>query len=208
MSETAMKAAFKKAGVKSAEERLREIALKSMIAYADDLYGCVENIFGIVKKSPELMEVLFFPERHRVIGHLLHKVREDVASKDEKRELRTPLQRKGAVVVRDFRKQRQYEEDENRRSMAEYAAEQERQRQVRIAELHARWKATPIGGVQLGGTPVWQLTPGTVRTWLSAEQRRWRCIELLIAGLPDDGRPIEFYRKPEEVAALWKQAAE
>jgi hypothetical protein len=28
----------------------------------------------------------------------------------------------------------------------------------------------------------------------------------VISGVPDDGRPIDFYRRPDEIDALWKQA--
>ena len=60
--------------------------------------------------------------------------------------------------------------------------------------------------VLVDGMPVWQVTPATVRAWLPTQRRRWRTVELLIEGLPDDGRPIEYYRRPEDVADLWHRA--
>ena len=186
----------------SSSDRLREIALKAMVAYADDTEATIESIWRQVQRDASLMVALFELEKDHAIRALLYRTRSEIAGAAAKGELRRLVEKKAAVVVMDFRKRElaAAKRRDNEDKTAQAKADRE------YAEYLAQWRATPIGRMEIGGTPVWQLTAGTVRTWLAAEGQRNRCLELLIKGLPDDGRPIEYYRKPSEVAELWERA--
>jgi hypothetical protein len=202
-SDTTMKEAFARAGVKSADERLTDIAIKAMIAHADNSAETLDAIWAEVQESRQLMAALFVHSWRREVSALLERTRRLISNKETAGTLSRPLERKAAAALQTIRAEetRQAVEDaaSNARSIAAYQAEQERETQKWLA----KWRATPIGGLVIREKPVWQCSAGTVRAWLETEKRRWRAVELLIEGLPDDGRPIEYYRKPEEVAAIW-----
>lgn len=202
MTETALSAAFHRAGIKTPEDRLREIALKAMVEHADNVFATSDTIWAEVQKSRELMVALFQHGWRREVSALMHRVRTDIAYAERQQSLRRPIERKAAEVVALIRREEAREEEERR---AEERAHQARKDQE-YQDYLEKWKASQIGRLQINDTPIWQCTPGTVRAWLVTEKRRWRAVELLIEGLPDDGRPIEYYRRPEEVEALWKTA--
>lgn len=199
---SAMKEAFRRAGHTSSDERLSEVALKAMVKHATDTEACIEAIWQTIRKDAALMATLFNAERRRAIGGLLNRVRNDIAYRQSNDELKTPTEKRAGLVVTEFRAK------ERREFLAIQRAEREQQSKAdyEYQQHLAAWHATPIGNMEIGGTPIWQLTAGTVRGWLGAQQRKHRTVELLIEGLPEDDRPIEYYRKPEEVAALWKAA--
>lgn len=197
---TAMKEALKKAGVQSIEDKLRDIILKAMIAHADNTSDTIDAVWSAAQKDMDLMIHLFVSEKGRVIGWNIRKIRDDIERDQTNKGRNRPLDRRAALVVNNLRDLdlRQDEEDErrNRESMAAYRAEQDA-----VAE---KWRATHIGLLSVDGRPIWEITVGTARVWLESQIRRWRTVELLIEGLPNDDKPISYYRKPEEVHALWR----
>ena len=84
---------------------------------------------------------------------------------------------------------------------ADEAAEQAKA-DAEHAERLAAWQRSAIGDCMVSGVPIWQVTPRTARLWAERQTKRWKIVEMLCDGLPDDGHPIEYYRKPEEVAGL------
>ncbi len=171
-----------------------------MVAHADNLAMTEDQIWEEVQKDRALLVALFYYERHNAIASLLYRVRSDLVYDNRKKALKRPLERRAAMVATAFQEAEKREEEHQR------ALEMEAQRKAdaEFIERMEAWKATAIGRLEIGGTPVWQCTPGTARAWLGAQRQRWRCVELLIEGLPDDGRTIEYYRRPEEVEELWK----
>lgn len=204
--DTALGAAFAKAGVKSAETRLQEIAIKAMVEHADNTFATSEAMWAEIQKHRDLMIELFQYDWRRAVGALLHRTQRQIETREDRGELRRPIERKAAVVLQMIRREDEREAKEHAEreaiSIAEYKAEQERAAQQWLA----KWQVTRIGSLTISDKPVWQCTAGTVRSWLEVQKRRWHTVELLIEGLPDDGRPIEYYRKPEEVQALWEAA--
>lgn len=201
---TAMKEALKKAGVQTIEDRLRDIILKAMIAHADNTSDTIDAVWKAAQKDMDVMIHLFATEKGRVIGWNIRKIRDDIERDQSNQGRNRPLDRRAAMVVNNLRDldRQQDEEDErcNRDSMAAYRAEQD--------ALAEKWRATHVGLLMIGDRPVWEVTAGTAKVWLESQIRRWRTVELLIHGLPNDDKPISYYRKPEEVAALWKLTGE
>lgn len=199
---SALKEAFQKAGVKSPTEALSDIALKAMVAHADDTDATIEAIWRDVQKDRSLLIALFALDYQRSISGLLYRVRSDIGYKQSTNSLNRPIERKGAKVVSILRDRDAKAERERRDAERAHQDKLDQEYQNYLAS----WRKTQIGALEINGTPVWQLSPGTVRGWLVTQKRRWRTVELLIEGLPDDGRPIEYYRKPEEVEKLWRVA--
>ena len=197
---SALKEAFDKAGFVSVDGRLYDIALKAMVKHADDNEAAIEAIWRCVAKEQELLVQLFERERIPTIRALLYRVRNNLYRKQQNQ---TPLEKKATNVVNMLREKERVAE---RARLADERRQQQEENK-KYNEYLRQWRATPIGNLEIGGGPVWELTPGTVRTWLVSQTRKWNTVRLLIDGLPDNDRPIEYYRKPSEVAALWKQAA-
>jgi hypothetical protein len=204
MSETAFSAAFHKAGIKSPNDRLKEIALKAMVEHADSPFAVGNAIWAEVQKHRDLMVALFQNGWRREVTILVNRVRSDIAYAERENALSRPIERRAAQVVAMMRRE---EAAEEARNLADERARQAARDRENNERMEAAWRATKIGSLMISEKPVWECSAGTVRAWLSTEKRRWRTVEMLIEGLPDDGRPIGFYRRPEEVEALWRAAA-
>lgn len=201
--DTAMRQAFEKAGVSDPEERLKRLALKAMVEHADSNEDTIEAIWQGVQKERALLVELFKLDYHRAISGLLYRVRGEVAFAARQDIKKSKLRRQAERVV-DIHEARQ------QASAAEILREQEAKQAIADQEYRdylARWKRTQIGHLEVHGTPIWEVTAGTARAWLVQQRRPLRTVELLIEGLPDDGRPIGYYRRPEDVEELWKRAS-
>jgi hypothetical protein len=201
--ETAMSAAFHKAGIKTPNDRLKEIALKAMVEHADSVFATGDAIWSEVQKNRDLLVALFQHAWRREVSALMQRVRSDIIFAERQNALKRPIERQAAQIVALIR--RAEDKEEARRQSDESARQAERDRVIE-ERLEMAWRATKVGSMRIGEKSVWECTAGTVRAWLSTETRRWRTVELLIDGLPDDGRPIGFYRRPDEVEALWRAA--
>lgn len=200
MAETAMEAAFRQAGITLPEDRLREIALHAMVTHADDTEEAIQQIWRNVKLDRDLMAFLFQHDYRRPIQGLIYRTRSELSQSTAKR----PIERRAFEIV-NLQKELEAKADREARLKE---IEEQKVRDREYAEYLQSWQKTPIGHITINGLPVWQATAGTIRTWLSIEQRRHKTIERLIQGIPDDGRPIEFYRTPKEVMDIWRQISE
>lgn len=203
MSDTTMKQAMRKAGMRTPGERLHEIALRQMVAHAGSTDDTKAAIWTEVQQDRTLLVALFQHEWERAINALLYRVRSDINHQQAFGKLTRKIEREAAKVVDNIRQVRVAKEYEIHRAETERLAREA----AEYREYLRQWQESRIGDIKINGTPIWQNTVGTVRVWLDSQKRRLRTVEMLIEGLPDDGRPIEYYRKPEEVAAIWAAAA-
>ncbi len=199
---TALKLAFDRAGIKSAEDRLRDIAIKAMVAHADSTEDTTEAIWREVQKDRLLLIELFKLDSDRAIGGLLYRTRNSLTERSMATRKPTTTETRAMALAREHleRQARRRAEIE-----AEDAAKQRKADEDYRAYLRS-WQETEIGNLQVLGKPIWKVTPGVARAWLQTQRRPLRCVELLLEGLPDDGRPIEFYRRPADVKELWNRA--
>lgn len=158
---------------------------------------------AVVQKDRMLLLELFKYEHGRAIQSLLFRVRASISAASKSDVRKTKVQREASRLV-DLHEARQAaREAEIDRQWQAKQDEADRQHREHLA----MWKRTEIGNIEVHGVPIWQVTAGTAKAWLVQQRRPLRCVELLIQGVPEDGNPIEFYRRPSDVADLWKQSA-
>lgn len=201
---TAMAAASSKAGVKTPKERLYELALSEMVSHANDTLKAIDAVWSKVQKDAPLLVALFNPygEYRGAIGHVFHRLKGDIAA-----EARTSgggklsaEKRKAMKIIERYRAEQKAEEKEQRRADREEQARRDRE----YREYLESWHKTPLWNLTIGDKPVWQNSAGTIRAWLPTQKNKLLALEMLVEGVPDDGRPLEYYRTPEDVKAIWK----
>lgn len=201
---TTMKTAFKQAGIDSAADRLDDIAVQAIKAYGDKSSKTVEEIWGSALKDPSLMTALCGPIKEQAIGILLYRLRGQIAKADDKTKITIGTQKKSAKATREMtfgaRDREILIKEAKNKALAEDRDNAD--------QREAAWKATQIGRLTIGGEPIWNVSAKTARAWDNATGKMLRCVKLLIAGLPDDDRPIGYYRRPDEVDALWKKVCD
>ncbi|MGD0110025.1 MAG: hypothetical protein ABSC06_39315 [Rhodopila sp.] len=205
--------ALKSASERSARDRLEEVVFKAMIDHAGSMYATEEAIWAAVRRDRNLLEAVVSPIKHRVMSDLIHQVRRErlgynpavgsgatihIPSEEHHGEADTPLKKRAQMVSTTW--DREHKGQLTKERDAEIA---------RLTERRAwrdRWQATAAAHIQINDKPFWTVCVNEARGWIDRTAHEARFMELVIAGVPDDGRPIEYYRKPEEIDALWQQA--
>lgn len=201
--DTAMATAFAKAGHQTPKDRLYELALAEMVAHANDTMKAIEAVWSKVQKDAPMLVALFNPfgEYRSAIGHVFHRLKQDIVTEDRTSGGKlTGNKRKAMKIVERDRAEQRAEEAEQRRLNREEQARRDRE----YRDYLESWHKTPLWNVTIGDKPVWQNSAGTIRAWLPTQKNKMRALEMLIEGIPDDGRPLEYYRTPEDVKAIWK----
>lgn len=198
-----MATAFAKAGHQTPKDRLYELALAEMVAHANDTMKAIEAVWSKVQKDAPMLVALFNPfgEYRSAIGHVFHRLKQDIVTEDRTSGGKlTGNKRKAMKIVERDRAEQRAEEAEQRRLNREEQARRDRE----YRDYLESWHKTPLWNVTIGDKPVWQNSAGTIRAWLPTQKNKMRALEMLIEGIPDDGRPLEYYRTPEDVKAIWK----
>jgi hypothetical protein len=248
---TQMAEALRAAGIKTARDRLQEIALKTVISHPGSSRQAVEQeIWQTIRKSVTLMQELFdghwYKDAVRIlVDHALQdashahyvlskeaepeprtqpktpvafnrwKTERDEARRflEERRQAVKPIERRAGIVANEWLDRERKELEARRKA---YEEEQRKEREI----SYRRWcrqngyllddKGNAIIPAafltQINDKPFWEVTTNEARGWVERTEHSTRFIELVISGLPDDGRPIEYYRKPFEIETLWEQA--
>jgi hypothetical protein len=206
-------ATWKDAGVESADERLHEITLKAMVDHAGSMSATRDAIWERVRKDRILIDALLLPYKDEALRNLLHQVRRDlgwnpatgprgatihIPSEEHIRPANSPLERRAQLVSTEW--DREHKDELTAERDAEIARLTEKR-----AWRHA-WEHTSASHVSINDKPFWTVCVNEARGWIERTGHSTRFMELVIAGVPDDGRPIEFYRRPDEIDDLWKQA--
>lgn len=132
---------------------------------------------------------------------------------DERARKASPLQRRASMAAEAWSQRReaervewQKEQDELDRKRCE-ASYQNWMRRHGYEEIDGKpVKITAPFYIQVNHKPFWTVCVNEARGWIDRTEHEARFMELVISGVPDDGRPIEYYRRPEEIDALWKRA--
>jgi hypothetical protein len=201
--DTAIAAAFKKAGVKTPKERLHELALTEMVAHADDTMRAIEGVWAKVQKDAPMLVALFNPygEYRSAITQVFHRLKHDIIYEQRQPGANlSPEKKKAWKIIERDRAEQKAEEEEQRR----IDREEQNRRDHEYKEYLASWHKTPLWNLTIGDKPVWQNSAGTIRAWLPTQRNKLTALEMLIEGVPDDGKPLEYYRTPEDVKAIWK----
>jgi hypothetical protein len=189
-----------------------------MIDHAGSTLATEDAIWAAVRRDRNLLEALVSPIKHGVLRDLLHQVRRErlgynpamgtgatmhIPSEEHfSDEPDTPLKRRAQIVSTNWDR--------------EHKGQLTRERDAEIARLTAyraqrdawkyAWHTTAAAHLQINDKPFWTVCVNEVRGWIDRTGHEARFMELVISGVPDDGRPIGYYRKPEEIDALWQQA--
>lgn len=170
MSETAMGQAMRKAGVVSPEDRLHDIAVKAMVAHADDLEDTIDAIWNTVQKDLSLLIELFKFEHTRAIQSLLYRVRTSIASAAKQDIRKTKVQRQAETLVSLHDARQAAREAELDRQWQAKQNEADREHREHLA----MWKRTEIGNIEVHGVPIWKRSrPGPQRHGLSSSADRF-----------------------------------
>lgn len=198
---TAMKEALKKAGVITIEEKLQNIAIKAMVDHASSMEDTIDAIWKIISKDLTLMIGMFEIEKHSSIRALLYRARNTISTKERKGTINSSTERRAIILVNNIKAS---DERIRQEELASQKAEQQKA-DLEYATYQEAWKNSYIGDCIISGVPVWQVTPKTAKLWAERQHLRWNIVEALCEGLPDDGKPIEYYRKPNEVADIFRK---
>lgn len=210
-----LKAALEGAGISTAEDRLEEIALKAMVDNPGSLDATGNAIWTRVRKDRFLMDALLAPYQRQAISRLIDRVRDTLgynpatgygATQHIPSEQHHPLP---GVVITPLKRRAQMVStawDREHKALLKKNKEADIQQLNEYRERRYGWLQTEAAHVQINDKPFWTVCVNEARRWIDRTKHEARFMELVISGVPDDGRPIEHYRRPEEIDALWKQA--
>ena len=206
-----MKAAFEKAGVREPildwpSEELVDVAVKAMVNHANDTEAAQHAIMRACRNDPALLRQLIIPWWRQCTAQLLNEARRQISRKQRHEELATPMERRAGKVVSLM--------DERD---AKEAAREHKEEMARIARLKAendamiaaqvkRWRQTKASSFSIDGQPFWQVSTFLAKQWQLRHEQGTRFVDMLLSGVPLDDRPIGFYRRPEEINALWDKS--
>lgn len=208
-----IKAAFEKAGYRDSREEwpsedLIQVGIRAMARHADDYDAAQHAIMRACRNDPELLRQLLAPWWRQATASLISEVRRELRRRERAETLDTAVERKAAKVVQ-LVEQRELarEKKEREAELVEQARLNQLHREEFLARIEA-WKQTKASRFTIEDRPFWEVSTRDARTW----QRRWHhrglFLDLLLSGVPEDDRPIMYYRRPEEIDALWDQAHE
>jgi hypothetical protein len=208
---TSMMAAFEKAGVREPildwpSEELIEVAVKAMVNHANDTEAAQHAIMRACRNDPALLRNLILPWWRQCTAQLLHEARRQIARKQRHAELATPLERRAGKVVSLM------DEHDAREAAREHKAEMARiakldtENNAMIEAQTERWRQTRASNFTIDGRPFWQVSTFLAKQWQIRHEQGTRFVDLLLSGVPLDDRPIGYYRRPEEINALWEQS--
>lgn len=176
---------------------MRDVQTKASMLHGDMTADKDEPVPGM--KPNTRFEIA---ERHSRNAQIAANIRES-----------TPLRRRAAMVAQAWSQreeaervewQREQDALDRKRSEASYKTWLRRNGYEEIDGKPV--KITAPFYIQVNHKPFWTVCVNEARGWIDRTEHEARFMELVISGVPDDGRPIEHYRRPDEIDALWKQA--
>ncbi len=202
-----IKSAFEKAGYKDSREEwpsddLLQIAVKAMVRHADNMDATQHAIFRACRTDAALLRQLILPWWRQATASLITAARQDISRRERDGSLQTSLERKASAVIslenaRELRREAKEREEE-------LAAIGERDREYR--EYLKQWTATKAREFTIDDTPFWEVATRRARAWQRRSAREAKFVDLLLAGVPEDDRPISYYRRPDEINDIWDKA--
>lgn len=208
-----MKATFEKAGVREPildwpSEELIEVAVKAMVTHANDTDAAQHAIMRACRNDPALLRNLILPWWRQCTARLLNEARSQIARKQRHEELETPLERRaGKVVLLMDERDAKEAAREHKEEMARIAR-LDAENKAMIAAQVERWRQTRASNFTIDDKPFWQVSTFMAKQWQTRHEQGTRFVDLLLSGVPLDDRPIGFYRRPEEIDALWDKSRE
>jgi hypothetical protein len=210
MSNT-MRSQLEKAGYRNSTEawpsdELIEVAVRAMVRHADDTEAAQYAIMRACRNDAALLRQLILPWWRQATASLISATRSDLRQKTRAGALETAQERRAAKVIslveeRELAKEKR----EHEAMLAEQAAINARHHQEFLDRIEA-WRKTKAASFEIDGRPWWEVPTFEARQWQIRHATQARFVDLLLSGVPEDDRPIGYYRRPEEIDALWDKA--
>ena len=197
------------------QDRLRKVALKAMVEHPSSPERAENAIWEAVRKDRTLMDALLAKYRRRAISDLLDRSREylgwrpamgvrpeimHIPTAAHEKAMNSPLERRAQMVSTEW------DRGEKAELQRQKDAEIARLDKIRDQRMRDQWLYTAAAEMRVNARPFWQVSVNEARSWITSTKHEARFLELVVAGLPNDGRPIEYYRQPDEMNAVWERA--
>lgn len=198
-----IKEAMRKAGAdtRPPSERLEEICINAMVRHATDTEKVLLEIWKNVRDDHALTLALLQSEWRRCASALIYRTRDRLAYMEGQKTDKSPTIQKAIKVNKAW---------SIRDKEAENAIRRDEQRQQAKADKEWRghiafWTKTAAAHVKVNDKPFWEASVGQIQSGIADRGRETRFLAQLIHGVPNDGRPISFYRKPDEINEIWQR---
>lgn len=206
-----MRAQLEKAGFKDSTEawpsdELLDVAIRAMIRHADDIEATQHAIFRACRNDAALLRQLILPWWRQCTAQLVHEARREIGRKERAGALETPQERRAGKVVSLIREREAQEAEwEHQEELARLARQKEENDRL-LREQRDRWAATKASSFYVYDRPFWEVSTFRARQWQRHTAQGARFIDLVLSGVPEDDRPIGYYRRPEEINELWERS--
>lgn len=202
MSNSAMAAALKKAGLRSTDERIREIVTEAAKRHPRDLEALRSEIGDRVKAEADLLWEIFEPWRKAALDLLISRAAEERPAQHRSGSDQSLRQPRVLTVV-----SRGHAAGAARFDTRLNAASAGGSVSSIAARAAVEVRLSALDTLRLDGRPIGDFTPEGARGWADGKRKHIRFIELLTANRPP-GVPLREYCDPDEADALWKRATE
>lgn len=204
-----MRAAFEKAGYRDSREEwpsdeLLQIAVNCMVRHANDTEATQHAIFRACRNDVELLRQLILPWWRQATASIISEARRTIERRERAGTLETAKERKAAKVISIERERESAREAKEREAELVARAKADRKYQ----EWREAFMRTQARDFQINGKYFWEVSTREAHEWQRHQGQRARFVELLLAGVPEDDRPVAHYCRPDEVDALWQKSAQ
>jgi hypothetical protein len=197
--------AFREAGYVPTDERLLQIAIEVLAAYPNPGSSAAqEALFANIVRSADFLNEVYAPFRSQAMARYLRFALARIEEAAPAPRRKAPGNGSRPVVEM----QEAAREMERRKAEARDKERRERERHEQYVGVIAAWMATPAAHYKIDDQPFWYASTRRGHQSLVHDKHEIRFKELLLAGLPEDDHPIGFYRRPDEIAAMWEAAHE
>lgn len=222
---TAMKEAFKAVGIVAADEKLRDCAVRSLMASNNNWDRAKDNLYKYIKNDADLLWTLFEPYRLIAVQKLLTEVVAEMRA-SEKAERGHPTldnQKTNAPLSQTNGKQlqaakpsgsghTQYEYQGSPARPAPIISSPRIQPPIRdhregMKAVISVARLSMLDLFKINKKPIGDLTSREATAWAGSQERQTRFVRLITQNLPPD-LPIRKFITPEEADALYERAGE
>ena len=204
---TVMQDAFRRAGVRPAQERLAEIATKALIANAANWSAAQAAVLDAVKNDAALLWELLEPYRGAVVQKLLTQVAAEMraAQRDGGGQCSRASHISAAPAVRLVPQPQSDRRVQPERPTAPRPSVAPRNPVVAAQAVADVVRLSMLDKFRANGIPIGDMTSEQANRWAVSQQRDVTFVRMLTANLPPT-EPIRKYRTAEEADALYQKA--
>lgn len=205
---SALKEEMERVGMRSAKDRLHEVAINAMIKHADDQTAAENAIWSDIRRSATLMEALFWSMREQALRILIQDVRAELSFekfKEEhgKRPFLKPKAERAHLISAEWGKR---EHTERVAELEAFDREEKRRADERFRISEERYRQSALAMFRINGMGVGDMSAASARAWAVKHAQDAIFVHRLTAGIPvTSTNPIKTFIKPDEADDIWRQ---